>query len=244
MFKNYQQMKNVLKLNLLLLLIIAYANVFSQGSRPVVLVSGKVLNARNMRVIDAEVKIIYEELPAGKEAGIARPNPMNGKYSIILPYGKKYGYMALAKGYYSVTKFLDVSDLHEYKEIDEQNLFLAPLEKDQVVRLNNIFFKEKTAELLDASFPELERFVKFLKMNKKIKIEIASHTDNSLSPKESLELSQKRAEAVYNYLTNHGIKAKRLTFKGYGLQFPIGFNNNAEGRAMNNRTEFKIIALK
>ncbi len=218
--------------------------VYSQGSRPVVLVSGKVLNARNMKVVDAEVKIIYEELPSGKEAGIARPNPMNGKYSIILPYGKKYGYMAYAEGYYSETKFLDVSNLDKYTEIDEQNLFLAPLKDDQVVRLNNIFFKKNTAELLPESYPELERFVKFLKVNKKIKIEIASHTDNTLGFKESLALSEKRAKLIYDYLVNHKIKAKRLTYKGYGLQFPIGFNNNPEGRAMNNRLEFKILSLK
>jgi outer membrane protein OmpA-like peptidoglycan-associated protein len=236
-------MKKTNLLFTLALLFLTY-KLIAQGSKPVVLISGKVLNERNMKVIDAEIKIIYEELPSGKEAGIARPNPLNGEYRIILPYGKKYGYMAFAEGYYSVTKFLDVSNLDKYTEIEEQNLFLAPLKTDQVVRLNNIFFKQNSDEILEESIPELKRFVKFLKTNKKIKIELASHTDNSLSPEESLKLSEKRAKNIYDYLISHGIKAKRLTYKGYGLQFPIGFNNNAEGRAMNNRIEFKITALK
>jgi len=218
--------------------------LFSQSSKPVVLIKGKVLNERNMMPVDADVRIVYEILSTGKEAGIARIDPRDGKYQIILPYGKEYGYMALAEGYYSVTKSLDVTKLDKYTEIDEQNLFLAPLKKDQVVRLNNIFFKEKTAELKPESELELNRFVQFLKQNKKIIIEISAHTDNSLDDKQSMELSQKRAGTVYNYVINKGVKEKRLSKKGYGLRFPLGFNNTDEGRHLNNRIEFKIISLK
>lgn len=217
---------------------------FSQGSKPVVLISGKVLNERNMQAVDVDVRVIYETLPNGKEAGIARINPVDGSYKIILPYGEKYGYMAFAEGYYSVTKSLDVTSLEKYTEIDEQNLMLAPLENDQVVRLNNVFFKKTTGELDESSYPELNRFVEFLKTNKKIIIEIGSHTDNTLGDKESLELTQKRAEAIVSYLISKKIKENRIKFKAYGLRFPLGFNNNEEGRSLNNRIEFKIISLK
>jgi len=218
--------------------------IFSQSSKPVVLIKGKVLNERNMIPVDAEVRIVYEVLSTGKEAGVARIDPRDGKYQIILPYGKVYGYMALAEGYYSVTKSLDVTNLDKYTEIDEQNLFLAPLKKDQVVRLNNIFFKDKTAELKPESEMELNRFVSFLKENKKIHIEISAHTDNQLNDKQSMSLSEKRAETVYNYVITKGIKEKYLSKKGYGLMFPLGFNKTEEGRALNNRIEFKIISLK
>ena len=218
--------------------------VFGQSSKPVVLIKGKVLNERNMMPVDADVRIVYEILSTGEEAGIARIDPRDGKYQIILPYGKVYGYMALAEGYYSVTKYLDVTKLDKYTEVDEQNLFLAPLKKDQVVRLNNIFFEDKSAVLKPESELELNRFVQFLKQNKKIIIEISAHTDNTLDDKQSLELSEKRAEAVYNYVVSKGIKEKRLLKKGYGLRFPLGFNKTEEGRALNNRIEFKIISLK
>ncbi len=217
---------------------------FSQGSKPVVLISGKVLNERNMQPVDVDVKVIYEILPEGTEAGIARINPVDGSYKIILPYGKEYGYMAFAEGYYSVTKSLDVTNLDKYTEIEEQNLMLAPLKKDQVARLNNIFFKEGTAELESSSYPELNRFVEFLKTNKKIIIEIGSHTDNTLDEKKSLELTQKRAQSVVDYLISKRIKKTRIQVKGYGLHVPLGFNNSKEGRALNNRIEFKIISLK
>ncbi len=229
---------------LIIILSLFYINLaFSQGSKPVVLISGKAVNERNMQAVDVDVRVIYEELPSGKEAGIARINPINGNYKIILPYGKKYSYRAEAEGFYSVTKFLDVTDLKEYKEIDEQNLFLAPLMPDQVVRINNIFFEGKTEKLLPSSYIELDRFVEFLKTNKKIKIEVAAHTDNQGGLKPNMELSQKRIDIIANYLKKNKIKADRLEVKSYGPTRPMGFNNSEEGRAMNNRIEFKVLKL-
>lgn len=220
-----------------------FNQLFSQGSKPVVLVSGIAVNERNMQPVDVDVRVVYDELPSGKQAGIARINPVDGSYKIILPFGKKYSYMATAEGFYSVTKFLDVVDLKEYKEIEEQNLFLAPLLEDQVVRINNIFFKGKSEELLPESYIELDRFVEFLKINKKIKIELGGHTDNVGGLKPNMELSQKRVDVVANYLIKNKIKAERIEVKAYGPTRPMGFNNNEEGRAMNNRIEFKVTSL-
>ena len=49
-----------------------------------------------------------------------------------------------------------------------------------------------------------------------------------------------RAKAVYDYLINNGVSAKRMTFKGFGANKPITSNNSEEGRAINRRTAFKI----
>ena len=210
-----------------------------QGSQPVVLISGKVVNERNMEPLEA--RVVWEILPEGTEAGIARTDPTTGEYKIILPFGKNYGYLALAEGYYSVTKNLDVSDLNEYKEIDEQNLFMAPVMESQVVRLNNIFFKKKSAELLPESTQELCRFVEFLKINKKITIEIAGHTDDKGDPNELLTLSENRAQAVADYCIAKGIKAERIKVRGYGKSQPIAFNKDEDGREMNRRIEFRVL---
>lgn len=222
-----------------LLMFVAFTN--AQHVNPVVLISGKVVNERNMKPVGCKVR--YEILPEGKEAGIARSNPANGEYKIILPSGKKYGYMAVAEGYYSVTKYLDLSELKEYEEQEENNLYMAPVEKDQVVRINNVFFEEGTAILTQASFAELNRLVLFLKVNKKIYIEIAGHTDNAGDSDKSMDLSEQRAQAVANYLISKKIKEKRLTVKGYGDTRPIGFNSSEEGRARNNRIEFTVLSL-
>jgi len=231
-----------MKNSLVFLFFFAISNyIYSQGSQPVVLISGKVVNERTMEPLEA--RVVWETLPDGVEAGIARTDPTNGEYKIILPFGKNYGYMALAEGFYSVTKNLDVRDLNEYKEIEEQNLYMAPVKESQVVRINNIFFNKKTAELLPESFPELCRFVEFLKINKKIKIEIAGHTDNKGDPNDLLKLSQDRAQSVADYIIAKGIKADRIVVKGYGKTQPMAFNNDEDGREMNRRIEFKVLSI-
>ena len=211
----------------------------SQGVEPVVLISGRVFNDRNLRPIAA--KVIYETLPNGEIAGIARSNPLTGEYSIILPRGKKYDYYAIAEGYYSIPKYLDVTRLTEYTEIEEQNLFLAPVKKDQVIILG-IKFKRGKAELLPEYYPELKRLVSFLKENKKVEFLIAGHTDNRGNPEELVKLSEQRAKKIADYLIANGIKEKRIKIKGFGPSRPIAFNKSKTGRERNNRIEIIILS--
>ncbi len=208
---------------------------------PVVMVKGKVVNERNMQPIEAS--IIYESLPEGKEEGFARSNPVNGGFSLVLQEGKKYTCYAVAEGYYSISNNYEVFDLKKYKEIDEQMFYLAPIEKDQVILLNSIKFKGKTAEFTTSSYPELRRFYEFLKANKKIVIEIGCHTNDEADPQEDLEITQKRAEAIAEYLITKGIREKQVTAKGYGQTRPVTFNKDPEGRNKNERIECVIKSL-
>ena len=73
---------------------------------------------------------------------------------------------------------------------------------------------------------------------------IEGHTDNTGDNAYNLELSQKRAEAVKKYLTEHGIDPVRLTPKGYGDAQPIADNSTPQGRAMNRRVEVKLYYSK
>ncbi len=207
--------------------------------KPVVLISGRVLNDRTNEPVAA--KIYVEELPSGKEVAIARTDPKTGKFKIVLPAGKKYGFRAVAKGFFDMNKNIDLTDVKEYTEIEDEMMRIGPVEVGQVVRLNNIFFEFGKAVLKPESFPELDRTVKFLKNNPTLMIEIAGHTDNVGSATYNQKLSQARAQAVADYLIQHGIDAKRLVVKGYGESRPIAFNNTEEGRAMNRRVEFKVL---
>ena len=78
--------------------------------------------------------------------------------------------------------------------------------------------------------------------NPKVMVEISGHTDNSGQVDYNKILSQKRADAIKNFLIEHGIDATRITAVGYGIENPIGDNNTAIGRRLNRRTEFKIQA--
>jgi outer membrane protein OmpA-like peptidoglycan-associated protein len=109
------------------------------------------------------------------------------------------------------------------------------------IKLNNIYFDFDRFELMQESFVELERIVKFLKDNQNVNVEISAHTDSKGSDEYNLELSQKRAESVVQYLISKGIDSGRLQAKGYGETEPVGDNETEVGRAENRRVEMKII---
>ena len=207
--------------------------------KPVVLVTGKVLHERTNKPLDA--RIIVEELPSGKEVAIARTDPNTGEFKIVLPAGKKYGFRAIAPAMFELNKYLDLTDVTDYIEIEDEVLRLQPIEVGAVVRLNNIFFEFGKAELLPESFPELNRTAEFLKNNPSIIIEISGHTDNIGSPEYNQKLSERRAKAVADYIISKGINPNRIIVVGYGMTRPIAFNNTEEGRAMNRRVEFKVL---
>jgi outer membrane protein OmpA-like peptidoglycan-associated protein len=89
---------------------------------------------------------------------------------------------------------------------------------------------------------ELGKLVALLNKNPGLKIEISGHSDNVGTPAYNIELSNNRAEAVYDYLVARGIDKSRLTYAGYGLTRPIDTNETEQGRANNRRTEFRITA--
>ena len=206
--------------------------------KPVILVSGKVINAKTKEPIEA--KILYEVLPEGKEIGIARSNPYNGNYKITLPAGKKYGFRAEAAGFISVNDNIETYNLSEYKEI-ERDLELVPIEIGQMVRLNNLFFDFDKAIIRNESFPELDRVVKMMNENPDIVIQISGHTDDKGSIEYNQKLSEARAKAVVEYILQKKIDKERLEFKGYGKTKPITDNDTEEGRQLNRRVEFIII---
>ena len=71
-------------------------------------------------------------------------------------------------------------------------------------------------------------------------IEVRGHTDNRGSAKHNLDLSQRRAESVMNYLKEHGV-TNPMTAKGYGKDKPIADNNTADGRLENRRVSLRIV---
>ncbi len=204
----------------------------------VVLISGRVLNSKTNSPISA--KIVYEELPEGKEVGTAISNESTGEYKITLPASKKYGFHANSDGYLGINENIDLTKLEQYQEL-QRDLYLVPIEKGEKIKINNIFFEFGKSDLLPESFPELNRLAEFLQKNPEIKIQINGHTDNIGSDKDNKILSQKRASAVQDYLINKGIASARIKSIGYGESKPIKSNDTEEGRALNRRVEFIIL---
>jgi len=125
-----------------------------------------------------------------------------------------------------------------------KNIPLEPIAVGNSMTLRNIFYETDQFRLKSTSFAELDKLVSFLTDNPALRIEIEGHTDNQGTDAYNLDLSMKRARSVYNYLLDHGISENRLSFKGYGESKPVSPNDTEEGRALNRRTEIRIIGTE
>lgn len=204
---------------------------------PVVLVKGKVLNAKTKEPIAANIS--YEVLPSGMEAGIARSNPATGEYKIVLPYGANYGYHAKVPGYLSVNENLELVETKAYAEV-VRDLYLVPIEVGQSIVLNNVFFVQSKAVLQPSSYPELDRLAKIMQDNPSIEIKLSGHTDNQGDPAKNVQLSEERVKVVEEYLVAKGINTSRISGQGFGGAKPIASNATEETRKLNRRVEFTI----
>ena len=106
-----------------------------------------------------------------------------------------------------------------------------------------MYKRQNQYTLLDESKSELNTLIDLMTKNPNLTIEIGGHTDNTGIEKENQELSQKRAEAVVEFLVANGIAKERLVAKGYAASRPVADNKTEAGKALNRRTEFKVLSF-
>jgi outer membrane protein OmpA-like peptidoglycan-associated protein len=206
---------------------------------PVTMIIGRVLDAKTGKPVEA--KIEYDILATGKNVGIAGSNAVTGSYQIVLPNGHTYAYRAQVPGYFSVNKSIAIDSNSSYTEIDI-DLLLVPIETGQKIALNNVFFYQSTAKLIETSYPELDRIIEELKNNPAVRIELDGHTDNQGDAAINMALSQSRVETVKAYFVGKGIGPSRIVTKSFGGSKPIAPNDVEENRKKNRRVEIVIIA--
>jgi outer membrane protein OmpA-like peptidoglycan-associated protein len=118
-------------------------------------------------------------------------------------------------------------------------------QEGSIITLRGVEFEFNSAKLKPESYPVLDEAARILTMHPEIDVEIQGHTDDIGSDEYNLKLSQKRAEAVRNYLVDvHMIEPVRLIPVGYGEKKPIADNSTEEGRQKNRRVEFLILKEK
>lgn len=129
---------------------------------------------------------------------------------------------------------------------DTQNKINDVLEDGGVVALNNVLFEFNSAELTSEAKRNIDFIYNYMKDRPNVNVTISGHTDGIGPEDYNQHLSDKRARSVRKYLEEKGIKASRLTSKGYGESQPVEPNkidgeDNPEGRKKNRRVEFKVI---
>ena len=100
-----------------------------------------------------------------------------------------------------------------------------------------IQFKLNSAKLLKSSYGTLDDVARLMKKFPDANLEVQGHTDFKGTDEYNMQLSQKRAQAVVDYLVKKGVDSSRLRAVGYGRTMPIADNNDKAGREKNRRVE-------
>lgn len=128
-----------------------------------------------------------------------------------------------------------------YGNEDRKVIMLDRIEKGESFNVSSIYFELNKAYLKKESLDILDSIVVQLKRNNGIKLEIRGHTDSSGQRDYNQILSEKRANAVMEYMIKNGISPERLKSVGFGEKKPVADNKTELGRAQNRRTEFLVI---
>ncbi|ADF53015.1 OmpA/MotB family outer membrane protein [Zunongwangia profunda SM-A87] len=107
---------------------------------------------------------------------------------------------------------------------------------------SGVYFATEKYNINAKSEETLNKLANIFKEYPDTNILVEGHTDNTGSESYNLTLSKNRAQAVTNFLTDHGIAASRFDTKWYGEAQPKYDNSTAEGRSKNRRVEIAIVA--
>ena len=115
-----------------------------------------------------------------------------------------------------------------------------PTDRGLVLTLGDTLFATGKSELKSGASANLDRITAFMSEYPKRTAAIEGFTDSMGSDDMNQSLSERRANAVKNYLVNQGVSSARLTASGRGENSPIADNDSAAGRQQNRRVEVVI----
>jgi outer membrane protein OmpA-like peptidoglycan-associated protein len=193
------------------------------------------------------IKIFVTEPTEGEEVFLGTfPADSLGRFRREFEDGFKYKLIVGRSGYLNHEYIVDLLTRRPPPDTITDLVALEPWTPAEKI-IPNIYFDFNSDLLSEASKHTLDTTaVRWMLQNPELTVEIGAHTDNKGSEAFNLDLSRRRAESVVKYLILKGIKRQRLSAKGYGESRPIAPNNhndgsdNAEGRALNRRTTFRI----
>ena len=185
-----------------------------------------------------EARIELFELGSEEPISIFASDPVSGKYFTVINENSDISLYVTSPGYLFNSEDININTLEAASL--ERDIFLNPIKEGRQVQLRNIFFELNSAKLSNESRTELLKVFEFLTENIDVKIHISGHTDDQGSVEYNLDLSNKRARAVYDFMLEKGIKQERITYKGYGESMPVSDSMTEEGRKLNRRIEFSI----
>jgi outer membrane protein OmpA-like peptidoglycan-associated protein len=190
-------------------------------------------NALNHEIIVFKSKVTAKEYQGLTDS--------TGKFTLRLPVGDTYEVLIWGFNDSTSYSFLDIPTPKGnayYKDAFKVDIQYMP---SKSFVLEDCNFETGKAILQPESYKVIDELVAFLLRKDDERIELGGHTDNVGKAPKNLILSQQRAQTVMAYVISKGIDPSRVTAKGYGMTKPIATNKTPAGRALNRRTEVKIL---
>lgn len=191
-----------------------YDNIFSFILPSItVKISGTVYDTDEEPIAEAIVRVVGRNGMNFKS--VTKPD---GTYEVNIDRSTEYVMMSGKQGYLN-RKAQFTSDPEE-EDAEYEVDFILPSISEPIL-VDNIFYDYNKATLRKESFPSLDDLVALLNENPYCTIELSAHTDRVGSQSYNLDLSQRRAQAVCDYLVSQGIDERRLDPVGYGKSQPV-----------------------
>ena len=229
-------LKNIVFTSLVLLL--GYP-VFGQEEEVFVTVDGKVFNKKDSSAL-AGVTVFYEKLPYYDDMGMSRTSPA-GEFVFHLAKNTTYNFRVEGvPGYedYNADLIIEDEDANQQSSVE---LLMSPIEKEELIRLDNLNFNRGSATIMSSSFASLDQFIEYINERPDVMIQLEGHTDFAGNADANMRLSQARVDAVAEYLSKNGLKKSRITTKAFGGSQPLSMERTDEAKLMNRRVEVRLI---
>jgi outer membrane protein OmpA-like peptidoglycan-associated protein/tetratricopeptide (TPR) repeat protein len=208
---------------------------------PRLVVMGKVVSRKTNELMSESVVKMVDQ-----KGDLRTYNSEDGKFLFNMSRTHSYVITADKPGYTSSRASVSTMEI---KRADPDDTVVVTIFLDTIktsFAVNNIYYDYDKANLRPESVASLDSVLHFLTDNPSISVEIYSYTDSKGKDEYNLALSQRRAQAVLDYLEKNGIDRARMTARGFGNKNSVAPNavngkDNPEGRQANRRTEFRII---
>lgn len=199
-------------------------------------------------VVKADDKTPLEpkiRLVGAKDNVIVPMTPKGGgvyEFSVTSAKPKDYRLSVEQEGYVFVNQNLRIEGATSKEKTINKTIEMRKLVVGVFSILRNIYFDFDKASFKTDSYTELNKLEAMLNQNPGMVVEIGGHTDAVGTKEYNQHLSQRRAQAVKDYLVKKGIDTRRVKPVGYGKSKPLASNDDEEdGRELNRRVEFKVL---
>jgi outer membrane protein OmpA-like peptidoglycan-associated protein len=193
---------------------------------------GHVVNASTQEPVKA--RITFESMPYGSTIGMISGSTVE----IAMDPRKDYILTVVAEGY---APYVTTVKTNNFRDVVEETIELVPFTVKSLIRLEKLIFAQGRATIAEDSYSELDNLVEMLQKNDNMTIQLEGHTDFRGNARENMKLSEKRVEAVKDYLVSKGINRNRIKTKAYGGEQPLSRENDLESRSKNRRVEVRIL---